>query len=104
MLRVRLCYRMRKGHPNLKISSGVIPRAQSVHIPTAKFNILGFLEDDGYVGGGGSKGRRVYAKLTKTSEKRGHLGLKKRPRQSSLHDGYGLTEILTFRGRGEGRG
>ncbi len=67
--------------------------APSVYIPTDKFDFLGFLEDDSYVGGGGSRGRRVYAKLTKTSENKVPPGPKKRPRQSSLHDGYSLAEI-----------
>ncbi len=52
-VRVRLCYRRRKGQPDLDISSGVIPGAPSVYIPTAKFDFLGFLEDDVYVGGPG---------------------------------------------------
>ncbi len=43
----------------LSISSGVIPGAPSVYIPTAKFNFLGFLEDDGYVGGSRGRGKRV---------------------------------------------
>ncbi len=57
VLRVRLCYRRRKEQPDLSISSGVILGAPSVYIPTAKFNFLGFLEDDGCVGGPGG-GRR----------------------------------------------
>jgi hypothetical protein len=43
--------------PDLSISSGVIPDAPSIYIPTAKFNFLGFLEDEGYVGGPGGGGR-----------------------------------------------
>jgi hypothetical protein len=57
VLRVRLCYRSRKEQPDLSITSGVIPDAPSVYIPTAKFNFLGFLKDDGYVGGPGGGGR-----------------------------------------------
>jgi hypothetical protein len=57
VLRVRLCCRRRKEQPDLSITSGVIPVALSVYIPTAKFNFLGFLEDDGYVGGPGGGGR-----------------------------------------------
>ena len=52
------CHRRRKEQPDLRISSGVIPVAPSVCIPTAKFDILGFLEDDGYINGGpGGRGR-----------------------------------------------
>jgi hypothetical protein len=54
---VRLCYRRRKEQPDLSISSGVIPGAPTVYIPTAKFKCLGFLEDDGYVGGPGGERR-----------------------------------------------
>ena len=57
VLRVWLCYRSRKAQPDLSITSGVIPDAPSVYIPTAKFNVLGFLKDDGYVGGPGGGGR-----------------------------------------------
>jgi hypothetical protein len=56
-VRVRLCYRRRKEQPDLSINSGVIPVAPSVYFPTAKFNFLGFLGDDGYVGGPGGGGR-----------------------------------------------
>ncbi len=43
----------------------------------------------------GGPGGDEYAKLTMTSEKQGPPGgaSKKDQRQSSLHDGYGLTEI-----------
>jgi hypothetical protein len=57
VLRVRLCYRRRKEQPDLSISSSVIPVAPTVYIPTAKFKFLGFIEDDGYVGGPGGGGR-----------------------------------------------